>query len=191
MGLVLSGCNSISTSQPVQPEEAGSQISQTTDEVAASQSSAALNDYGPAPELHNEIWLNTEKPLRLTDLRGQVVLLEMWTFGWINCQRVIPSLKEWHNTYEDQGLIIIGNHYPEFSHEHDLNNLKAALIQLDIPYPVAQDNEGNTWRAYNNRYWPTLYLIDKWGNIRYTHIGEGAYTETEAAIQTLLAESYP
>jgi len=81
MGLVLSGCNSISTSQPVQPEEAGSQISQTTDEVAASQSSAALNDYGPAPELHNEIWLNTEKPLRLTDLRGQVVLLEMWTFG--------------------------------------------------------------------------------------------------------------
>ena len=100
-------------------------------------------------------------------------------------------MKEWHNTYEDQGLIIIGNHYPEFSHEHDLNNLKAALIQLDVPYPVAQDNEGNTWRAYNNRYWPTLYLIDKWGNIRYSHIGEGAYTETEAAIQTLLAESYP
>jgi hypothetical protein len=100
-------------------------------------------------------------------------------------------LKEWHNTYEDQGLIIIGNHYPEFKHEHDLNNLKAALIQLDVPYPVAQDNEGNTWRAYNNRYWPKLYLIDKWGNIRYTHIGEGAYTETEAAIQTLFAESYP
>ncbi len=100
-------------------------------------------------------------------------------------------MKEWHNTYEDQGLIIIANHYPEFNHEHDLNNLKAALIQLDVPYPVAQDNEGNTWRAYNNRYWPTLYLIDKWGNIRYTHVGEGAYTETEAAIQTLLAESYP
>ncbi len=100
-------------------------------------------------------------------------------------------MKEWHNTYEDQGLIIIGNHYPEFNHEQDLNNLKAALIQLDVPYPVAQDNRGNTWRAYNNRYWPTLYLIDKWGNIRYSHIGEGAYPETEAAIQTLLAESYP
>ncbi len=100
-------------------------------------------------------------------------------------------MKEWHNTYEDQGLIVIGNHYPEFNHEHDLNNLKAALIRLDVPYPVAQDNEGNTWRAYNNRYWPTLYLIDKWGSIRYSHIGEGAYPETEAAIQTLLAESYP
>jgi len=178
-------------SLPVETEEAGSQLSQTTEEVAASRSSADLNDYGPAPELHNEIWLNTEQPLRLADLRGQVVLLEMWTFGWINCQRVIPSLKEWHNSYEDQGLIIIGNHYPEFSHEHDLNNLKAALIRLDVPYPVAQDNEGNTWRAYNNRYWPTLYLIDKWGNIRYSHVGEGAYTETETAIQTLLAESYP
>ena len=81
MGLVLSGCNSISMSQPVEPEEASSQIGQTTDEVVASQSSAALNDYGPAPELHNEIWLNTEQPLRLADLRGQVVLLEMWTFG--------------------------------------------------------------------------------------------------------------
>ena len=81
MGLVLSGCNSISTSQPVQPKGAGSQISQTTDEVIAPQSSIALNDYGPAPELDNEIWLNTEQPLRLADLRGQVVLLEMWTFG--------------------------------------------------------------------------------------------------------------
>jgi len=81
MGLVLSGCNSISKSQPVQPKETGSQIGQTTEEVAASQSSAALNDYGPAPELHNEIWLNTEKPLRLAELHGQVILLEMWTFG--------------------------------------------------------------------------------------------------------------
>ena len=81
MGLVLSGCNSISESQPVQPVEAGSQTGQPTDIVVASQPSAALNDYGPAPELHNEIWLNTEQPLRLADLRGQVVLLEMWTFG--------------------------------------------------------------------------------------------------------------
>jgi hypothetical protein len=100
-------------------------------------------------------------------------------------------LREWHKTYQDQGLVVIGNHYPEFSHEHDLDNLKAAIIELDVPYPVAQDNDGQTWRAYNNRYWPTLYLIDKWGQIRYTHIGEGAYPETEAAIQLLLAEPYP
>jgi hypothetical protein len=104
---------------------------------------------------------------------------------------VIPSLREWHQAYKDQGLVVIGNHYPEFRHERDLENLKAAITRLDVPYPVAQDNDGLTWRAYKNRYWPTLYLIDKWGYIRYTHIGEGAYLETEAAIQSLLAEPYP
>ena len=100
-------------------------------------------------------------------------------------------MREWHNTYKDQGLVVIGNHYPEFNHEKDLDNLKEAIIDLDVPYPVAQDNDGVTWKAYNNRYWPALYLIDKWGQIRYLHIGEGAYTTTEAAIQALLAESYP
>jgi hypothetical protein len=88
-------------------------------------------------------------------------------------------------------LVIIGNHYPEFGQERDLDNLKDALMDLDVPYPVMQDNDGQTWRAFNNHYWPTLYLIDKWGRIRYTHIGEGAYAITEAAIQALLAESYP
>jgi hypothetical protein len=88
-------------------------------------------------------------------------------------------------------LVVIGNHYPEFSYEEDLDNLIEALSELDISYPVAQDNEGKTWRAYKNRYWPTLYLIDKQGNIRFTHIGEGRYQETEAAIQALLAEPYP
>lgn len=87
--------------------------------------------------------------------------------------------------------MVIGNHYPEFSHERDLDNLKEALIRLDVPYPVAQDNDRATWSAYKNRYWPTLYLIDKWGNIRYRHIGEGRYEETETAIQILLAETYP
>ncbi|MBT3338237.1 MAG: redoxin domain-containing protein [Anaerolineae bacterium] len=100
-------------------------------------------------------------------------------------------MREWHNTYKNQGLVVIGNHYPEFNHEHDLENLQEAIARLDIPYPVAQDNNGETWRAYKNRFWPTLYLIDKQGRIRYTHIGEGAYTETEIAIQSLLAESYP
>lgn len=104
---------------------------------------------------------------------------------------MIPSLRDWHNKYEDLGLVIIGNHYPEFSYEADLDNLKQAVIDLDISYAVAQDNERATWAAYKNRYWPTLYLIDKRGHIRYVHIGEGAYQKTEAVIQELLAESYP
>ena len=97
-------------------------------------------------------------------------------------------MREWHHEYKDQGLVIIGNHYPEFNHEANLDNLKQAIIDLDVPYPVAVDNDRETWSAYNNRYWPTLYLIDKQGHIRYVHIGEGAYEETELAIQALLAE---
>jgi thiol-disulfide isomerase/thioredoxin len=149
-----------------------------------------LQDYGPAPELENDVWLNTDAPLRLADLRGQVVLLEMWTFDCINCRNVLPALRGWHEDYANQGLVIIGNHYPEFAHEADLDNLTAAVSRLDIPYPVAQDNAGLTWRAYDNHFWPALFLIDKQGRIRYKHIGEGRYAETEAAIQALLAEPY-
>lgn len=87
--------------------------------------------------------------------------------------------------------MIIGNHYPEFEYERPLGNLQNAIERLEIPYAVAQDDDGKTWRAYGNRYWPTRYLIDKQGHIRYRHIGEGAYQETEAAIQALLAETYP
>lgn len=100
-------------------------------------------------------------------------------------------MKEWDERYRSQGLVIIGNHYPEFSFEEDLTNLKAAVADYGIKYAVAQDNDGATWRAYKNRYWPTLYLIDKNGHIRYVHIGEGRYNETEKAIQFLLAETYP
>lgn len=101
---------------------------------------------------------------------------------------MIPSLKEWYNKYADQGLIIIGNHFPEFDYEADLENLTKAVERNEIRYAVTQDNNGATWRAYNNHYWPTLYLIDKQGHIRYVHIGEGAYAETESAIQALLSE---
>jgi len=101
---------------------------------------------------------------------------------------VIPSLREWHNTFAGNGLVVVGNHYPEFSHEEDLDNLKQAVSDLKIPYAVVQDNDGINWRAYQNRYWPTLYLIDKQGRLRYVHIGEGRYDETERAIRALLAE---
>jgi hypothetical protein len=101
---------------------------------------------------------------------------------------VIPSLREWHRAYAAQGLVVIGNHYPEFGYEAELQNLKDAVARLDVPYPVAQDNEGATWSAYQVRYWPTLFLIDKQGNLRYRHIGEGRYDEIEAEIRMLLAE---
>lgn len=100
-------------------------------------------------------------------------------------------MREWNEKYADQGLVIIGNHYPEFSYERDLDNLRAALVDLGIEYAVAQDNDGETWRAYQNRYWPTKYLIDKQGQIRFRHIGEGRYAETEEVIQALLAETHP
>ena len=147
-----------------------------------------LPDRGMAPELTNETWLNTDHPLRLAELRGQVVLLEMWTYGCVNCQHVIPHIQDWYEAYHNQGLAVIGSHYPEFSYEQDLSNLKDAVRRWEINYPVTQDNDGRTWRAYNNHYWPTLYLIDKRGNLRYAHIGEGAYEQTEAAIQRLLTE---
>lgn len=101
---------------------------------------------------------------------------------------MIPSLRGWYEAYGDEGLVVIGNHYPEFNYEEDIENVKEAVTQLEIPYPVALDNDGKTWNAYRSRYWPTLYLIDKAGHIRYVHIGEGAQEETELAIQTLLAE---
>jgi hypothetical protein len=97
-------------------------------------------------------------------------------------------LREWHTKYADQGLVVIGNHYPEFSFERDLRNLEEAVVRLDIPYPVLQDNDRQTWGAYENRYWPTAYLIDKNGDIRYKHIGEGRYAQTEATIIALLEE---
>ncbi len=151
----------------------------------------SLPDLGVAPELTNSIWLNTQTPLRLSDLRGKVVGLEMWTFDCINCQHVMPYLKAWYAKYKDQGFLIIGNHFPEFSYEADLDHLKVAVVQDGIEYPVAQDNDGATWNAYHNIYWPALYLIDNSGHIRYVHIGEGAYDEIETNIRTLLAETYP
>lgn len=145
---------------------------------------------GQAPELHEGIWLNTAVPLKLEALRGQVVLLEMWTFGCINCVRTLPYVREWYDTYKDEGLVVIGNHYPEFTYEHNLSNVRDALTRLEVDYPILQDNDRETWSAYQNRYWPTMYLIDKQGNIRYKHIGEGRYEQTEQAIQDLLAEPY-
>ena len=180
IGLLLTAC----AGSPAQIREVQKQASEMPDQGQASN----LPDLGPAPELTNEVWINSDQPLRLADLRNKVVLLEMWTFGCFNCQNTLPTVKDWHARYANRGLVIIGNHFPEFSYERDLANLKAEVQRAGILFPVAQDNEGDTWRAFGNRYWPTMYLIDKRGHLRYTHIGEGAYDTTEQAIQSLLAE---
>jgi thiol-disulfide isomerase/thioredoxin len=141
-----------------------------------------------APELTNVNGYINSEPITLADLRGKVVLVDFWTYSCINCIRTIPYLNAWNEKYADNGLVIVGVHTPEFEFEKDYNNVKAAVEKFDIKYPVAQDNEKGTWDAYENRYWPRKYLIDNEGYVRYDHIGEGAYAETEKVIQSLLAE---
>jgi thiol-disulfide isomerase/thioredoxin len=141
-----------------------------------------------APELTKITGFINSKPITLADLRGKVVLVDFWTYSCINCIRTIPYLNAWYEKYADKGLVIVGVHTPEFEFEKDYNNVQAAVEKFNIKYPVAQDNEKGTWDAYDNRYWPRKYLIDADGYIRYDHIGEGAYAETEKVIQSLLAE---
>lgn len=151
--------------------------------------SVKLNVRNPyiAPALQTGEWLNTD-PLTLESLRGKVVIVDFWTYSCINCIRTLPVLNKWHTEYEDDGLVIIGVHAPEFSFERKPENVQKAIDQYDIQYPVALDNNFATWRAYKNRYWPAKYFIDKNGNVRHTHFGEGEYKESENVIRQLLAE---
>jgi thiol-disulfide isomerase/thioredoxin len=141
-----------------------------------------------APELTNVKGYINSEPITLADLKGKVVLVDFWTYSCINCIRTIPYLNAWYEKYADDGLVIVGVHTPEFEFEKDYNNVKTAVEKFGIKYPIVQDNEKGTWEAYENRYWPRKYLIDNEGYIRYDHIGEGAYTETEKVIQSLLTE---
>ena len=150
----------------------------------------------PAPELTNTSWLNSDKPLRLAELRGRVVLLNFWVFTCGNCTRTVPSLVAYDRRYRAGGLTIIGIHTPEFppyAGEHDKGNLARALDRQGITYPNAQDNDRRTWDAYSIRYWPSFVLIDKAGTIRYTgygefHLDDGDYQEWDRRITQLLAE---
>ncbi len=148
-----------------------------------------LSQYGQAPEFVGiEKWLNTDSPLTMEGLRGKVVLIDFWTYSCINCIRTLPYVTGWYEKYKDQGFVVIGVHTPEFAFEKKTTNVVDALARYRINYPVAQDNNYGTWQAYNNRYWPAVYLIDKQGVIRFTHFGEGKYKEIDQAIQYLLAE---
>jgi thiol-disulfide isomerase/thioredoxin len=143
----------------------------------------------PAPELRDiDGWINSG-PLTLEELRGKVVLIDFWTYTCVNCIRTFPYLKEWHNKYADYGLVIIGVHTPEFEFEKDRSNVEAAARSHGLTYPIAQDNNYATWNAYGNNAWPAKYLIDQRGDVRYYHLGEGAYAQTEQMIRGLLTEA--
>lgn len=143
-----------------------------------------------APELAGGYWVNSE-PITMESLRGRPVLLDFWDYTCINCIHTLPYVSEWHRRYSPHGLAVIGAHAPEFSFAKELDGVKRAIEQFGIEYPVVMDNGYSIWQAYANRYWPAKYLSDHEGYIRYYHFGEGAYEETERAIQSLVREVKP
>jgi cytochrome c biogenesis protein CcdA/thiol-disulfide isomerase/thioredoxin len=149
--------------------------------------------YPPAPEIiPGGDWYNlpTGKPsLTIKELKGKVVLVDFWTYTCINCIRTLPYLKDWYTKYQDKGLVIIGVHTPEFEFEKTSDNVRKAIADFGLQYPIVQDNDYATWQAYSNQYWPAKYFIDKDGRIRSTHFGEGDYAESERTIQELLKET--
>jgi len=150
-------------------------------------------EQGPvrAPEFPPEVTWLQGGPLRLADLRGKPVLLDFWDYTCVNCLHTLPYVREWHGRYQSLGLTVIGVHAPEFSFARESGNVLRAVREHDIQYPVVLDNHYAIWQAYANRYWPAKYLIDSSGYLRYYHFGEGAYGQTEEAIQGLLRESFP
>ena len=133
-------------------------------------------------------WINSE-PFVLQEKRNEVVLIDFWTYSCINCIRTLPHLNEWHRKYNEKGLNILGVHSPEFAFEKIYGNVVSAAEDLGIDYPIVMDNDFNIWNTFNNRYWPSKYLLDKDGVIQFSHFGEGGYEETELAIRALLEEA--
>ena len=159
--------------------------------VAAQASCAALgtSDEGELPPFDGATaWLGSP-PLTAVDLRGKVVLVQFWTYTCINWLRTEPYVRAWSERYKDHGLVVVGVHSPEFEFEKDLSNVRPAAQRLHVDYPIAVDSGMAIWRAFNNAYWPALYLADANGRIRYHHFGEGEYDESERMIQRLLIEA--
>src|SRR5215211_6229260 len=155
---------------------------------AHAQETSDLDDFGPAPELAGlGDWINSP-PRTLAGLRGKVVVIDFWTYSCINCLRTLPYLEAWDAAYRKAGLVILGVHSPEFAFERVPGNVRNAVGELGVRYPVALDNHFDTWHAFANQYWPAKYFIDRGGRIRFVHFGEGEYGRSEQVIRTLLAE---
>jgi cytochrome c biogenesis protein CcdA/thiol-disulfide isomerase/thioredoxin len=154
----------------------------------------ALRDCGPMPGIVGiQQWLNTPNgsPVPLTQLAGKVVIVDFWTYSCINCQRAVPHLQSWYERYHESGLVVIGVHTPEFAFERVPRNVVGGIRDLGITYPVALDNSSATWRAFSNNAWPTEYLVDSTGRVRYAWAGEGAYASTESLVRRLLVDATP
>jgi thiol-disulfide isomerase/thioredoxin len=146
---------------------------------------ANLGDQGPAPTLEAKGWINSP-PLSKASLTGKVVLYDIWTYSCINCVRTFPYIRSWYNRYRADGLVVIGVHSPEFDFEKVHANVQAATKRLDVTWPVALDDDMTIWNAFDNRYWPADYVADRKGHLRYSHFGEGDYTNTENVLRALL-----
>jgi thiol-disulfide isomerase/thioredoxin len=133
-------------------------------------------------------WFNSA-PLNIADLRGKVVLVDFWTYGCVNCVNTLPRVTELYAKYKDRGLVVVGIHTPEFPFERSAANVQAALKRHGITYPVAQDNDSQTWNAWRNQYWPAQYIVDQSGKIVFQHDGEGQYEEIDRTIARLLNAS--
>jgi thiol-disulfide isomerase/thioredoxin len=133
-------------------------------------------------------WFNSA-PLNIADLRGKVVLVDFWTYGCVNCVNTLPHVTELYAKYKDRGLVVIGIHTPEFPFERSASNVQAALKRHGITYPVAQDNDLQTWNAWRNQYWPAQYIVDQSGKIVFQHDGEGQYEQLDRTIARLLNAS--
>ncbi len=153
----------------------------------STESSGILNRNYPAPELvWLQNWINSEGYNSLEELRWQVVLIDFWTLGCVNCIHTFPHLNRLYETYNEQWFEILGFHAPEFVYERKLEAVERAVEQYDLKYPIAQDNDFSTWKAYKNRYWPAHYLIDKQGQVRYVQFGQGRYDALEQAVIELI-----
>jgi len=180
------------TTAPTQETAAAPTAGVATDSASVNANRKVGGEVGDlAPEFGGiDAWINGN-PLTMEELRGQVVLIDFWTYTCINCIRTFPFLKQWHSRYADDGLVIVGVHAPEFEFEKVYENVVDATKEHALDWTMAQDNDFVTWRRYSNRFWPAKYLIDKDGVVRYTHFGEGGYAETEDVIRELLAEADP
>jgi cytochrome c biogenesis protein CcdA/thiol-disulfide isomerase/thioredoxin len=199
--LSLNGTNSLEQSlidkiNPRNPGAAGGSMAMSNSKsdghammMSAAKPAGDLPVEGEIPSFAGAtLWLNSP-PLTADALRGKVVMVDFWTYSCINCLRALPYVESWYEKYKDHGLVVIGVHAPEFAFEKDPNNVRRAVADLKVTYPVALDNDYAIWQAFNNQYWPAHYFIDATGRIRGHHFGEGNYDESEQTLRKLLTDA--